>query len=326
MNLVQERFLVTGASGFVGSGVARKLATLGCEVHVLVRPEADAWRLEGVENEIHWHFADLTDGERVREIVAAAAPTVIYHFATHGAYPNQTDADRIILTGVFGTWNLLKACAAVDYKLFVNIGSSSEYGSKEFAMRETDALAPRSYYAVAKCAQTLVSEQTALAEGRPINTLRLFSVYGPYEEPSRLVPAVVERCLERSELDLVSPDTARDFIYIDDVVDACLQIGQLSLQRGEVFNVGTGTQSTVRDVVNAAVEAAHAKVKINWGRMGARPWDTNTWVADVSKARRVLKWSAVTSLAEGIAKTVEWRRARGYWKPESHASHAVRAV
>lgn len=326
MNLVQERFLITGATGFVGSCVARKLAALGCETHVLARPGADAWRLEGLENSLHWHFADLTDSIRLNEIVSAIAPSVIYHFATHGAYPNQRDADRIILTGVFGTWNLLKACAAVDYKLFVNIGSSSEYGSKEFAMRETDALAPRSYYAVAKCAQTLVSEQTAFAEGRPINTLRLFSVYGPYEEPSRLAPAVVEACLERRDLDLVSPDTARDFIYIDDVVDACLQVGQLSLQRGEVFNIGTGTQSTVRDVVNAALNSTHARVNINWGRMAARPWDSNTWVADVSKARRVLKWSASTSLAEGIAKTVDWRRARGYWKPETHASHAVRAV
>jgi len=326
MNLVQERFLVTGATGFVGACLVRKLAGLGCEVHALARPGANRWRLEGLAGKLHWQVSDLTDGERLREIVSAVAPTVIYHFATHGAYPHQTDADQIILTGVFGTWNLLKACAPVDYKLFVNIGSSSEYGNKEFAMRETDALAPRSYYAVAKCAQTLVSEQMALMERRPINTLRLFSVYGPYEEPTRLAPTVIERCLEGRDLDLVSPDTARDFIYVDDVVDACLQTGQLSVQCGEVFNIGTGTQSTVRDVVNAALDATSAEVKVNWGRMAARPWDTNTWLADTSKARRVLKWSATTGLADGMARTVEWRRSRGYWKPESHASHAVRAV
>ncbi len=326
MNLTQERFLVTGVTGFVGACVARKLADLGCEVHVLARPGADRWRLQGLQDNLKWHAVDLTDGEALREVVTAVAPSVVYHFATHGAYPNQTDADRIILTGVFGTWNLLKACAAVDYKLFVNIGSSSEYGYKEFAMRETDPLAPRSYYAVAKCAQTLVSEQMAFAEHRPINTLRLFSVYGPYEEPSRLVPAVIQRCLAGSDLDLVSPDTARDFIYIDDVVDACLQIGQLSLHRGEVFNIGTGTQSTVRDVVNAAVSATNARVNVNWGGMAPRPWDTDTWLADPSKTRRMLKWSATTSLAEGIEKTVAWRRSRGYWKPESNASHAVRAV
>ena len=326
MNLLQERFLVTGATGFVGACLTRKLAELGCEVHALARPGADHWRLEGLERKLHWHISDLTDSARLREIVNDVAPTVIYHFATHGAYPHQTDADQIILTGVFGTWNLLKASAAVDYKLFVNIGSSSEYGNKEFAMRETDALAPRSYYAVAKCAQTLVSEQMALMERRPINTLRLFSVYGPYEEPTRLVPTVIERCLQGRDLDLVSHDTARDFIYVDDVVDACLQTGQLSLQCGEVFNIGTGMQSTVRDVADAVLDTTGAHVNINWGRMAARPWDTNTWLADTSKARRVLKWSASTSLADGIAKTVEWRRSRGYWKPESHASHAVRAV
>ena len=323
MNFTGERFFVTGATGFVGACVARKLAELGCETHVLARPGADPWRLEGLQDKLHWHTADLTDADRLRATVTDVAPSIIYHFATHGAYPNQTDADRIILTGVFGTWNLLKACAALDYKLFVNIGSSSEYGAKDFAMRETDPLAPRSYYAVAKCAQTLVSEQMAFAERRPINTLRLFSVYGPYEEPSRLIPTVIQRCLEGSRLDLVSPDTARDFIYIDDVVDACLQVGQLSLQRGEVFNIGTGTQSTVRDVVNAAVAATHARVNVNWGGMAPRVWDTETWRADPSKARRMLKWSAATGLGDGIAKTVEWRRSREYWKP---ASRAVRAV
>jgi nucleoside-diphosphate-sugar epimerase len=137
---------------------------------------------------------------------------------------------------------------------------------------------------------------------------------------------MIERSLQGRPLDVVSEDTARDFIYIDDVVDACLQTGQLSLQCGEVFNIGTGVQSTVRDVVDAVLHATGSDVTVNWGRMAARPWDTNTWLADTSKARRVLKWSASTSLAEGIARTTEWRRSRGYWKPESHASHAMRAV
>src|SRR5579872_2229408 len=188
MNLAEERFFITGATGFVGSCLARKLVELGCEVHVLARPGADFWRLEGLEKQLGVETGDLTDGERLTEIFRAVKPTIIYHLAVHGAYPHETDADRIILTDVFGTWNLLKASAEVDYKLLVNTGSSSEYGAKSFAMRETDPLEPASYYAVAKCAQTLVCGYRAMAERRPVNTLRLFSVFGPYEEPSRFVP------------------------------------------------------------------------------------------------------------------------------------------
>jgi len=171
MNLVQERFLVTGATGFVGACLVRKLASLGCEVHALVRPGADRWRLEGLAGKLHWHVSDLTDSERLGEIVSSVAPTAIYHFATHGAYPHQTDADQIILTGVFGTWNLLKACAAVDYKLFVNIGSSSEYGNKEFAMRETDPLAPRITPAFLEYAQARdLHIKEAVVDGREDDT------------------------------------------------------------------------------------------------------------------------------------------------------------
>jgi len=311
MNLLEERFFVTGATGFVGSCLVRKLAQMGCVVHVLVRPGANRWRLRGLEDSVHVHEGDLKSCEPLRELLCAIQPTVIYHLAVHGAYPFQQNADEIILTNVFGTWNLLKACGELDYKLFVNTGSSSEYGAKPHAMRETDLLEPASYYAVAKCAQTLVCEHTARAEGRPINTFRLFSVYGAYEESTRLIPTVIRRCLEGRDLDMASPDTARDFIYADDVVEAYLQVGQLSLYCGEVFNIGTGIQSTLRNVVRAVIKATGSKVKVHWGALAARSWDTETWVADGSKARRLLKWVPKSSLEAGIQRTVEWFHAHG---------------
>jgi nucleoside-diphosphate-sugar epimerase len=308
MNLLNERFFITGGTGFVGACLTRKLAEIGCEVHLLVRESARLWRLRGIEHKIHIHTCDLNNADDLRGLIGEIQPTVIYHLAVHGAYPNQNDADQIILTDVFGTWNLLKACSEVDYKVFVNTGSSSEYGAKDSAMRESDLLEPNSYYAVAKSAQTLVCQHMAKADRRPINTFRLFSVYGPYEEPTRLVPTLIRRCLEGRSLDMVSPDTARDFVHVDDVVAAYLQVGQLNLQCGEVFNIGTGVQSTMRDVVKAVMQATHSTVKVKWGSMPARNWDSDTWFADISKVRRVLKWTPRMSLAEGIGKTTEWQR------------------
>jgi len=308
MNPLEERFFVTGASGFIGASLVRKLADMGCEVHALVREGADLWRLRGMEEKVKLHKGDLTEADRLRDLVFSIQPSVIYHLAVHGAYPHQTNADQIILTDIFGTWNLLKACTEADYKVFVNTGSSSEYGPKLHAMRETDLPEPASYYAVAKCAQTLVCRHMARAERRPVNTFRLFSVYGPYEAPSRLIPTLIRRCLEGKDLEMVSPDTARDFIHIDDVLDAYLQLGQLNLQHGETFNIGTGVQSTLRDVVRAVFRSTGANVKVHWGSMAARVWDTDTWVADPSKVRRVLKWTPKIGLVEGIDKTVQWFR------------------
>ena len=199
-----KRVLLTGAAGFVGAVLARRLLREGHQIHVLLKSSSNTWRIDGLED-LRRHEVDLRDEERLRALAETVRPEVIFHLAAHGAYSYQTDPDGIIQTNFLGTWNLLKATARVDYEVFVNAGSSSEYGFKDFAMRETDLLEPNSYYAVAKCAQTLVCQHFAHAERRPVNTLRLFSAFGPYEEPTRLIPTIVTRCLGNQPLDLVSP-------------------------------------------------------------------------------------------------------------------------
>ncbi|TMD14555.1 MAG: NAD-dependent epimerase/dehydratase family protein [Chloroflexi bacterium] len=305
-----KRILLTGAAGFVGAVLGRRLLEAGHEVHVILRGGSASWRLADVVHDLRIHHADLTDEARVQALVGTIRPEVIYHLATHGAYPFQTNADGIIQTNILGTWNLLKASARVDYEVFVNTGSSSEYGFKEYAMRETDLLEPNSYYAVAKGAQTLLCQHVAKAEQRPITTFRLFSVYGPFEEPSRLIPTLVRLCLEGRNLTLVDPETARDFVYIDDVVDAYLRIDKLAGLCGEVMNVGTGVQRTLAQVVDAVLRETGAQVQCDWGAMPARIWDSKTWVADCTKSRRLLGWHSTTSFGDGIARTVDWMRQR----------------
>ncbi len=306
-----KRVLLTGASGFVGAVLARRLLAGGDELHVLLKSATTRWRLADVARDLRLHEVDLQDEEGVKRAVGAAKPDVVYHLAAHGAYPFQTDADGIIQTNILGTWNLVKALARTDYEVFVNTGSSSEYGFKDFAMRESDLLQPNSYYAVAKCAQTLLCQYVARTEKRPITTLRIFSAYGPYEEPSRLVPTLIRRCLDGQELSLVPPETARDFVYIDDVVDAFLCREQLSKLQGEIINIGTGVQSTLRDVVEAILRHTGARVECRWGAMQPRIWDSSIWVADCTKAKTLLNWRAKTSLFEGLARTVAFVRSAG---------------
>ena len=305
-----KRFLITGAAGFVGCALTRRLLADGHEVHVLLKSSTPRWRLAGLEADLRRHEVNLEDEAATRALVASIRPEVIYHLATHGAYPTQADADGIIQTNILGTWNLLKAAAHVDFELFVNTGSSSEYGFKDYAMRETDVLEPNSYYSVAKCAQTLLCQHVAKTEKRPIITYRLFSVYGPYEEPSRLVPTVVRRCLEGQDLTLVSPEIARDFVYVDDAVDAYLHFDALANLSGEIFNIGTGIGSTVQEVVDLVLKHTGARVACHWGAMPARIWDATTWVADCTKSGRLLGWRPRTTLSEGLARTVDWMRQR----------------
>lgn len=304
-----KRVLLTGAAGFVGAVLARRLLRDGHQVHVLLKASSKSWRIDGLDD-LRRHEVDLRDEERLRTLAATVRPEVIFHLAAHGAYSYQTDPDGIIQTNFLGTWNLLKATARLDYEVFVNAGSSSEYGFKDFAMRETDLLEPNSYYSVAKCAQTLVCQHFAHAERRPVNTLRLFSAFGPYEEPTRLIPTIVRRCLADQPLDLVSRDIARDFVYVEDVVDAFLCIEQLARLSGEIINIGTGVQSTIGDVVQTVHGYTGSSSECRWGAMPARIWDAKTWVADCSKSVRLLGWRPGTTLEAGLRGTVDWFRSQ----------------
>ena len=304
----RRRILLTGAGGFIGAVLCRRLLADGHDVHLVLKASSSPWRLSDVLEQVRVHRVDLRDEAEVARAVLEVKPEVVYHLATHGAYPTQVDADGIIQVNILGTWNLLKALSKVELEVFVNTGSSSEYGFKEFAMRETDVLEPNSYYAVAKCAQTLLCQHVAKTDKRPIATFRIFSAYGPYEEPSRLVPTLIRNCLEGKDLSLVAPETARDFVYVDDVVDAYLRLDMLAKLRGEIVNIGTGVQSTIRQVVGHVLEHTGAQVACHWGGMAARIWDASTWVADCTRSGRLLGWRPATSLSDGIARTVAWTR------------------
>lgn len=299
-------YLVTGAAGFIGSRIMRRLIANGEEVHILIRKGTKLWRIEGMLDRVICHLSDLSDAGELTKIVDKVKPRVIYHLATYGAYPYQNEPDKIIHTNILGTWNLLKASAHIDCELFVNTGSSSEYGFKELPMKEADLLEPASYYAVTKSSQTLLCFHIAREEKRPIVTLRPFSVYGPYEEPTRFIPTLMKALHFKEKMNLVSPKISRDHIYVEDVVDICLMVDQLKQFAGEIFNVGTGIQSSIKDVVEAAVRVTGETADFKWGEMKPRTWDTHHWVADISKARQSLNWSPKVSLEKGLSLMWEW--------------------
>jgi nucleoside-diphosphate-sugar epimerase len=205
-----------------------------------------------------------------------------------------------------GGWNLLKAANQVDYSLFVNTGTSSEYGYKQKPMKETDLLEPASYYAVTKAAFTHLCGHVARSDKQHIVTLRPFAVYGPYEEPTRLVPTLMRALYFKEQMNLVSSTTARDFIYVDDMVEAYLRVDQMKRYPGEVFNIGTGRQETIKTLVKTAVEATGCSTEFHWGKMPARRWDTNRWVADIKKAQQCLDWQPRINLKDGLALMWAW--------------------
>jgi nucleoside-diphosphate-sugar epimerase len=302
-----KRVLITGGTGFVGANLTRRLLADGHAVHLLVGAGHRTWRLAGVLGDLVRHEADLRDADAVRRGVAAARPDWVFHLAAHGAYSWQTDAPAILATNVLGTVHLVEACRQTGFEVFVNTGSSAEYGWKDHAPAEDEWLEPNSAYAVGKASATLYCRQAARAARLSIPTLRLYSVYGPYEEPNRFMPALVVYGLEGTYPPLADPDIARDYVHVNDVVDAYLRVATNPPDDpGAVYNLGTGVQTTLRQAVEAAAGLFRYREKPVWGSMPNRGWDTTVWVAEARKGRRELGWQPRFTLADGLRAFRAW--------------------
>jgi UDP-glucose 4-epimerase len=287
--------------------LARRLLQDGHQVHLLVRPAHQSWRLERIRAHVQLHTVELADPAGVADVVRGIRPEWVFHLAAHGAYSSQRDARAILQTNLLGTLNLLEACQATGFEAFVHSGTSSEYGWKDHAPAEEEPLEPGSHYAIGKAAATWLCRHQARQSGARICTLRLYSVYGPWETPTRLIPTLVVRGLEGKLPPLVSPTTARDYVFVDDVVEAFLAAAERA-EPGAVFNVGSGVQTSLLEVVEVTRRVLGLQVEPDWGAFPSRSWDTDVWVSDPRAIERALGWQARHSFEDGFRATVDWLR------------------
>jgi UDP-glucose 4-epimerase len=305
--------IVTGGSGFVGANLTRRLLTDGHDVHLLARSPV-SWRLQEVTSETQIHQVDVRDKDGVMNVVKNVKPDAVFHLAAFGAYPNQTGIEAMLSTNLLGCVSVLDACLAAGVGVFIHAGSSSEYGYKDHPSAEEERIEPNSLYAITKAAATHYCQLVARQSNVHAVTLRLYSIYGPYEEPTRLIPTLLIHGMEGQLPGLVSPHTARDFVYVDDAVDAMLRVASMTnLPRGSVYNVCSGIQSRLMDVVALARELLNIDYEPQWSSMEQREWDTNVWVGSSAAIEQAAGWRFKVDLKDGLSRTIAWLRAHPDW-------------
>jgi nucleoside-diphosphate-sugar epimerase len=302
------RVLITGATGFVGACLTRRLLELGHEIHLFTRQTANKWRIADIAAQVTLHDVDLRNAHAVEHSVASIRPNKIFHLATYGGFSFQKDVNAIYATNFMGTVNLVHACEKVSFDCFIHTGSSSEYGIKTHPLKESDLLEPVGNYAVSKAAATLFCRSEALLKGLPIAVLRLFSPFGPWDDPQRLIPYVIASALNKIDPNLSSPAAVRDYIFIDDVIDAYLAIMESSITAGEIYNVGSGRQTDIGKVVARIVTILDNGVMPRWGAESPKRPEPEVWVADTGKMKTQFNWTATTCLEDGLQQTISWMR------------------
>jgi nucleoside-diphosphate-sugar epimerase len=314
---VSSRLLVTGASGFVGAAVVRLAVCRGLRVTALVSPRSRLDRLAPCADDLAIVRADIADAGALNAAVAAARPDACVHLAAAGAVERCDDLDVLMAVNALAPARLARALADAGCRRLVTAGSSSEYGTPAGPMDEREACDPDDPYGVAKLAGGLLARVVARDHGLETAHLRLFSVYGPGEDPRRLVASVVHALLRGRAVDLTPGEQVRDFVFVDDVAEALLGATVAPGVDGLTANLGTGVQTTVRDLCLRLADLAGADPALL--RFGARPYrdgERFAWRAATERAQRGLGWRARTALEDGLRRTVDAQR----WAAELRAA------
>lgn len=303
---LQGPILVLGASGFVGANLLRRCLENREDVVGSVF-SGDSWRLDGIPA-ANITFLNIQDAVSVLTVLHRIRPKTIFDCSSYGAYSFEQEYERIHATNYLSFIRVMEEVAGFDLSAYIHAGSSSEYGLNASAPPETGVLVPNSHYAVSKAATNLAISYYGKLRKIPVANLRLYSVYGPYEDSSRLIPVLCERSLVGKLPVLARPEVARDFVHVEDVVaaftDAALHMGPEVA--GECFNIGTGVQTTLSSLASLARKVFDIRDEPQFSPGAGRPWDVDNWYADPAKAGTVLGWKAKIRLEEGLASTRDW--------------------
>ena len=302
------RYLITGGSGFIGSNLIRKLIKENQELTILIRENSDLWRINDLVPKIKTIKTDFSNYEKLEKLISDIDPNFVYHLGTYGGYPFQTSIQKTTQVNIINTIKLFESLSKCNnLKLVINFGSSSEYGPKSNPMNENDDAIPTTPYGISKLTQTNFAKFYSENVNLPIVTLRLFSVFGPFEEPGRLIFDIITSIIKGKTIELSSPFPRRDFVYVSDVIEAIETVTNAKNIVGDIFNIGSGVMHSVEDVVNNALKIAKSDNKISWDVKQKRVFDDMTpWVSDIQKIKKNLKWEPKYSFADGLALTYKW--------------------
>jgi len=311
VHLSQGRALVTGATGFIGSHLVRRLVADGVAVHALSSAVSSIYpsRLVELRDQITMHEGNLTDRSAMDAIVDRVQPTHVFHL---GAYTHVGKSwqrvDECIQANIQGTVNLLQALDGSGYERFVYTGTSEIYGGVDVPFREDMPVRPISPYAVSKYAGEHFSRLFSLSYSWPIVCVRPFNAYGPAQSPDRVIPEIIVRAARGQPLRMTEGRQTREFNFVEDLVDGFVRAGTTPGIEGEIFNLGCGEEVAIRDLALMILDIMGNPIEAELGALPERPTEIMRMYSDSTKARERLGWEPAVQLRVGLARTIEWYR------------------
>ncbi len=301
--------LITGATGFLGAHMAAGALAAGWSVHAGVRAGSDRGRLEQLAAGACIVELDLADRHRIADMLSGV--DIVLHCAAYGVDYRQSDFDTALATNVVASVSLGEAVADAGIRM-IHVSTAYEYGAEDGLLDEERRLDPTGIYGVTKAAATLAIRDIARRRGAGIVVVRPFGMYGPWEGSHKFVPMVMAASRSGDIVDLTPGYQERDYLYVGDVVTACLTLaGQEAFPSGEILNICSGEGLALRTLAEAAVDAIKGDPAVlRWGAKPYRPAESMRVVGDGRRLQALTGWFPSIGLAEGMARTASAEQQR----------------
>jgi UDP-glucose 4-epimerase len=305
--------MVTGANGFIGAHLCRRLSEQGTEVHAVFRTHLPS------NLAVHrWWQADLSDLGRVEQIIEEANPDVIFHLASH--VKGAPDLQHVLPTfhsNLESTINILTVATQSRCRRMILTGSLAE---PDYGNGETFPVAP---YAAAKWASSGYARMFHALYRTPVVIARVFMVYGPAQvDLTKLVPYATLSMLQGKRPKISSGGRLVDWIYVSDVVEGFLALAETPEIDGSTVDLGSGSLLSIRDLLKELAGIIGDGASVEFGALADRPLEP-TRIANVSESLAKIGWKPEVSIQEGLRRTVEWYRRQLEQSPEVYTDFEV---
>lgn len=302
MEDLKKKLLVIGGTGFIGTNLLKKANELNFETYSLSTKEPP--NTNYVKN-TRYFFIDNKKKNNFKNIFENNFQYVV-NLAGYIDHRSIKDGGfSIIINQINLLNNIISHIRNKDLIKFVQVGSSDEYGMNKSPLNEKVRENPISPYSLGKVFNAHYLQMLNLTENFPIVILRLFLVYGPHQKLDRLVPQVINACLNNKIIDLSDGKQIKDFCYVSDVVEAiisCLDTKNIS---GQIFNIGSGKKTSVREIV----EKIHVSIGSGYPSFSlknSKILENRNLYPSISKSKKLIKWNPRTTLDEGLKRTINW--------------------
>lgn len=302
------RVLVVGGAGFLGAHLARRLMAEKADVHILARSSTSLWRLQDVEAELTVVRGDVTCLAETRGIVEQVRPQIVFN--TAGKIRAEGPGSDVNLAGVESLCTALIE-SQLPLRAVVQTGTCEEYGAAPAPFVETQREEPLSVYGRGKAAATQHCLMRHRSAGLPVTVLRPTLIYGPLQDGGALIPSLIHACLRgEARFPMTSGLQIREPCYVDDVVEAHLLAALSAQARGKVFNIGGGTEWSVRALASQVTALMNNTIILDFSSLADRSSEVERLCCRMDRARQVLDWSPRVGFDEGLRRTADAERRR----------------